>query len=279
MDIAVRPLQSAADYAACVVLQHAIWGPSDAVPASVLMIAQKVGALAAGAFDASGTLLGCVFGLTGTRGGQLVHWSHFLAVQPEMRGQGIGRRLKHYQREVLLSQGIELMYWTFDPLVARNAHLNLNRLGVAVEEYVEDMYGGAGGAAEASGAAVSPVDAVIGTDRFIVKWDLAAGAGATERQGGSAMSSSPLVNAELADNATAIPRDLELPEGSCLRLAIPADINVVKDQAPEVAARWRATTRRAFRHYLARGYRVAHFQQPAAGAAYACYTLVGPDQS
>src|SRR5205085_3600896 len=124
----------------------ATWGESfaEAVPGSILKICQKVGGVAAGAFEVGGEerLLGFVFGLTGVRHGRLAHWSHMLAVLPEARDLGLGTRLKLYQRDLLLPLGVESVLWTFDPLEARNAHLNLNRLGAEVLEYVEDMYAG-----------------------------------------------------------------------------------------------------------------------------------------
>lgn len=251
-DITVRSLASGPDYQACVELQQVIWGPQDAVPASVLMVAQKVGGMAAGAFDARGRLLGCVFGLTGTRDGQIVHWSHFLAVRPDARDLGLGRRLKHYQRRTLRASGVTTMYWTFDPLVARNAHLNLNRLGVAVEEFVPDMYGRAG---------ESTVDPVLGTDRFVVRWDL--GTKRTRRRdrrgGGRRTAAAPVVNAEWQGTGEPQPAEPALPDAPVILLAVPADIQALKERSPDLARAWRSATRRALQHYLGRGFRVSGF--------------------
>src|ERR1044072_6075634 len=165
-DVTLRRLCSEQDYAACVELQRATWGRQyeEVVPGSILKVAQKVGGLAAGAFDRDGHLLGFVFGLTGVRSGRLVHWSHMLAVAPEARDLGLGTRLHIHQREELLPIGVESVQWTFDPLEARNAHVNLNHLGAEVAEYVEDMYGGEMGSELAHG---------IGTDRLIVDWRIA----------------------------------------------------------------------------------------------------------
>ena len=64
---------------------------------------------------------------------------------------GLGTRLKLYQRELLLAAGVGEVRWTYDPLEARNANLNLNHLGVEVAEYVEDMYEGEMGSDLAKG--------------------------------------------------------------------------------------------------------------------------------
>ena len=221
----IRPLTTTADYAACVELQELVWGPGDeTIPPIMLQVSQKVGAIAAGAFDPAGRLIGCVFGLTGLRHGRLAHWSHLLAVRPDARDQGVGRRLKRFQRARLLAMGVPTMYWTFDPLVARNAHLNLNRLGASVEEYVPDMYGPADH---------NPVDRGIGTDRFIVRWDL---------------------------KPQPRKRGHRPPRGSTpVEVEIPRDIHALRDRNPRDAHAWRVETRRAFLHHLKRGYRVGGF--------------------
>ena len=158
----LRHLHTDADYAACVHLQKQTWGTdfTEAVPATMLRISQKLGGIAAGAFEGD-LLIGFVFGLTGPHKGEIVHWSDMLAVHPDYRNRGVGEALKRFQRADLLSRGITRMLWTFDPLDSKNAHLNFNRLGVYAREYVIDMYG----------ETASPLHAT-GTDRLIVTWEL-----------------------------------------------------------------------------------------------------------
>ena len=105
-------------------------------------------------------LLGFVFGLTGVERGKIVHWSDMLAVRPEARNLGLGRKLKEHQRQLVRELGASVIYWTYDPLIARNAHLNFNRLGVRLAEYVEDMYG----------ITDSVLHGGIPTDRLVVAW-------------------------------------------------------------------------------------------------------------
>jgi len=248
----VRPLSAAEDYAQCVELQRDTWGRdfAEIVPPALLQVSQKVGGVAAGAFDKDGRLVGFVYGVSGIKGGRLSHWSHMLAVRPEWSGVGVGARLKIYQRQTLLSLGIGVAYWTFDPLVARNAHLNLNRLGAGIAEYTPNMYGDTG----------SDLHSGLGTDRFLVAWEL------DTPQVERALAGTPPTTAfetpetlviQLADDGTpTMPADDELAETDPVLITVPEDIQAVKAASPELAWRWRELTRRAFLWYLKRQYRV-----------------------
>ncbi len=244
--LVLRPLGTPEDLHACVELQRATWGLhfSDLVPASLLKVSQKVGGLALGAFDPSGAMLGFLFGLSGVVGGRPAHWSHMLAVVPAARDRGLGVRLKRHQREVLLEQGIEVVRWTFDPLEARNAHLNLDRLGAGVESYVEEMYAGEEGSDLAEG---------IGTDRFIVRWDLAS------ERAQEALAGRLPKDPQRYEEAPILGPDLgeeELPDAPRVRIEVPRSIQDLKAVDLDRAAAYRASTRRALEHYLAAGYRV-----------------------
>lgn len=241
----IRDLTSADDYEQCVALQRTTWGDDfrELVPPAVLKIVQMTGGILAGTFDGTGRLVGFVFGLTGVRDGAVVHWSHMLAVREDCRDRGIGQRLKQYQRERLRAMGVDHMYWTYDPLVARNANLNLNKLGAQVVEYVENMYGS---------DPMSQTDSVIGTDRFIVEWQL--GGPATLRRLADP-AGAPLVTP--APGGTTV----ELPDAPVVRIEIPGDVQGLKQADPAAAVAWRQVTRRAFAHYLQRGFAVAGFER------------------
>jgi predicted GNAT superfamily acetyltransferase len=240
--VTLRELRSMDDYAACVLLQRDTWGReySDVVPASLLKVGQMVGGVSAGAFTTGERLVGFVYGLSGKRDGRVIHWSHMLAVHPAFRDHGVGRRLKEYQRELLLGQGVEQIYWTFDPLVARNAHLNLNRLGTEVREYVPDMYGPTG----------SPLHS-FGTDRLVVSWPVEPLAGgAADRRSEAGWRDAPLATG-------VVPSEWDRePAAPLVRIEVPPAV----DGLPiSEALAWRAVTRAAFVRLLARDYRVAGF--------------------
>ncbi|HKI00359.1 MAG TPA: hypothetical protein VKK31_00120 [Thermoanaerobaculia bacterium] len=256
--IIFRPLISQSDYEACIELQRVTWGRdfSDVVPLSILKITQKAGGIAAGAFSPEGKMLGFVYGLAGYVEGRAFHWSHMLAVYPEARDLGLGTRLKLYQREILLPQGIEEVRWTYDPLESRNAHLNFNHLGVGIAEYAEDMYEGEQWSELARG---------IGTDRFIVSWRIAGDRVSRALSRRRAGEDGPFREAPVANPGG---EERDLPEAARVRIEIPENVQAVKEENPDAAAAWRASTRRAFESYLGRGYRVEVFFRDAGRCFY-----------
>jgi predicted GNAT superfamily acetyltransferase len=231
--VTIRELRSQADLLLCVNLQRRIWGEDFAgvVPTSLLMVASRVGGVISGAFDDLGGLLGFIFGLTGVDKGSVVHWSHMLGVAPEAQNHGIGRHLKEHQRSEVAKLGVRTILWTFDPLVARNAHLNLNVFGVRVTDYVENMYG----------ESTSPLHRGIGTDRFVVAWPVDDAGLAARRR----------------DMATAVA--VAGSEG-ILRVEIPVDIAKLQASDPAAARAARTRTRSELQDALARGYAVQGFR-------------------
>lgn len=237
--IVIRRVELQAEYDECVRIQDETWGAgfSERVPAAILKVAQYLGGVTAAAFDSpgkNGQILGFVFGMTGVHDGQLVHWSDMLAVRPMARNRGIGRRLKLYQRSLVAEIGVTQILWTYDPLVSRNAHLNLNSLGARVTDYVPDMYGSDTGSALHEG---------IGTDRFVVAWEVSKSGEAGKRGSVAAEPRWPAVSA------------------TEVTVEIPEDIHDLIVTAPATAREWRASTRASFLHYLTNGYRVTGFQR------------------
>jgi chorismate synthase len=248
--IEVRALETHEELVACVELQRETWGSdfSDRVPVSILKVSQRVGGVAAGAFAPDNKLLGFVFGLTGVERGRIVHWSDMLAVRPEARRLGLGRRLKEYQRSVVRERGGEVIYWTYDPLVARNAHLNFNRLGVRLGEYAEDMYG----------ITDSVLHGGIPTDRLVVAWPTRDDevkmriAEAARTLASGDCTDGPVVTAdwtERASGASILPH--------CLRVEIPADAEAILTRSRDEARDWRMRVRQSLQWCLGAGYLIS----------------------
>ena len=159
--IEVRPLTQHAEFERCVALQIAVWGYSDGdvIPRRVFVVAERIGGQVLGAF-AGRELVGFAMSLPGSRDGFAYLHSHMLAVLPEFRNGGLGRRLKMAQRDDAIARGFALMEWTFDPLEIKNAHLNLHRLGAICRRYQEDFYG----------PSSSPLQGGLPTDRLYAEW-------------------------------------------------------------------------------------------------------------
>lgn len=256
LETTIRDFSADSDYERCEEMQRQTWGDDFAefVPCGILKIVQKIGGVAAGAYDSTGEMRGFVLGFSGMRHGEPAHWSHMLAVDPELRNAGLGTRLKQFQRDRLLSMGIRTMYWTFDPLVARNAHLNLNHLGTTIDEYVESMYGeGDRGV----------LDSVIGTDRFITRWAL----DSPVDRDPVADTSSETCNSGF-DGSSPVPVEFEAPRAATAFIEIPSDIQALKDRNPDMALEWRLNTREAFSTLLGAGYVITGFGRTDAGRCF-----------
>ena len=254
--LTLRHLRSDDDYTRCEDLQRATWGQDfpQIASATMMKISQKVGGLSGGAFDDAGNLLGLIFGISGMRNGEPAHWSHITAVAPSLRGLGLGRHLKAFQRRFLLEIGVEKVYWTYDPLEARNAHLNLNRLGAEPIEYHEDFYGD---------CADNALHRGLGTDRFIVEWRLASAEVERALRGAPPAQESPATLLVNADDEGAPRTDApdSAPDAPEIRIEVPLDVQTVKDEEPGLAVSWRRATRWAFQEYMGRAYRVQAFQR------------------
>ncbi|MFT2817076.1 hypothetical protein [Leifsonia sp. A12D58] len=105
--------------------------------------------------------VGAALGFLGWSDGIHLH-SHMAAVVPWQRSGGVGYAIKLFQRALCLEHGVADMRWTFDPLIRRNAHFNLVKLGAEAVRFLPDFYG-------------QLDDAISGSDRsdrFEVRWDL-----------------------------------------------------------------------------------------------------------
>jgi predicted GNAT superfamily acetyltransferase len=234
----------------------------------MFVVTVKRGGILVGAYDGA-RLFGFVYSIAGLKDGRPMQWSHMLGVRPEYRASGIGRELKLEQRCLSLAIGIDLMEWTFDPLVAVNAHLNFRRLGVVVEDYGINVYGDSS----------SPLHKGAPTDRFIAQWWMRAPRveallGAVETRHEEA-SWPDVACANSVDRrggwVVCSGSDLERSDAR-VAVKIPAGFTDMLERQPEAAHAWRMATREIFTSYLSRGYRVVDFSF-VPGAEYGTYLL------
>jgi len=166
----IRQVRSIEEYDACVRLQREVFGLPDLEisPRRHLIVSEQAGGWTLGAF-ADGKLVGFVHHLAAVHENEIFGYSHMMAVANEFQNQGVGTRLKWAQRERALREGRTFIKWTFEPVRARNAHFNLNRLGVVVKAYAVNFYG--------TDYATNPTERASGplgldSDRLFASWEL-----------------------------------------------------------------------------------------------------------
>jgi predicted GNAT superfamily acetyltransferase len=262
----LRPLQSHDEYLRAEEIQREVWGFPDReiIPLNELVVAQKNGGHVFGAFD-GGRMVAFCFGVPGFKNKKVYHYSRMLGVLPEVRDQGLGYRMKLFQRELCLKQGLDLVRWTFDPLQSRNGFFNVEKLGVVIREYGVNLYGDISG---------SRFNAGLETDRFVTDW-LIRSRRVQERIRGRRPS--PDLEEEMASRAPGIEArfdasGLAVPDavrpsvkGRRVYAEIPADIDELRGREMELVRRWRFETRKFFTAVFARGYLVTGFASGSAG--------------
>lgn len=230
------------------------------VPCGLMRVMAYEGCYVAGVFDdkAGGRLIGSTAAFLasdGEPGGIHLH-SHITGMLPEATGRHVGFALKLHQRAWALTRGIRRITWTFDPLVRANAYFNLAKLGAKATTYLVDFYGDMPDA----------VNVGQGSDRLLMSWALdstRAIAAATGTRSEPA-SGEPLPGSDRAlisgIASGAIPSLAPLPDTpGPLLCATPAAIQTLRQEAPELALRWRLTLRSALTEAVASGYRITGF--------------------
>jgi predicted GNAT superfamily acetyltransferase len=142
-EIEVRECRSIEDFDTCIALQREAFGLPDIEisPRRHFIVSNRAGGWTLGAFKGD-RMVGFVHHLVALRAeDEIIGYSHMMAVSRDFQNKGIGAILKWSQRKRALSEGRKFIKWTWDPMQARNAHFNLNRLGVIVREYADNFYG------------------------------------------------------------------------------------------------------------------------------------------
>jgi predicted GNAT superfamily acetyltransferase len=217
--IAIRPLDTAEEvHQASAVLSEVWGGDRSGMPPNLLRALAHSGNYAMGLYD-DGRMVGASVAFFAAPAARSMH-SHITGVLPGLQSQGLGRVLKQHQREWALARDVGHITWTFDPLVARNAHFNLRVLGTRVTDYLVNHYG----------AMDDGVNRGDETDRVMVSWALAA----------------PPVPTPTDDQVAAT-------------VAVPPDIMDIRREAPAEARAWRQYVREGLSAHLADGLVIGGF--------------------
>jgi predicted GNAT superfamily acetyltransferase len=245
----VRLARSHAEFAACEALSRDIWGAAErnVVPRELLLTMQLNGGLVHGAFLPDGRLVGFCFGFAGLRNGQLRLCSHQLGVIPELRGAGIGIELKQAQRKDALRLGYPLVSWTFDPLEARNAYINLHRLGCIARLYDRNHYG----------EMEDELNRGLPSDRMEAEWWL-------DKPTPTRPPGEPAVMLRVARDGEPNREAVDLVTTPTVLIAVPRDFQAVKQKSLELALRWRLESRAALEAALATGMIAIDFRREGA---------------
>lgn len=258
--VTIREACDRADYDACVALQRAVWSLADLEITSAIQLLATVhaGGLLLVADSPRDGVVGFCYAFAALRGGEPQLHSDMLGVRSDARGHGLGLRLKWAQRDAALRRGLGLVTWTFDPMRAPNARLNLRHLGAEARELLPDFYG----------ATTSPLHQGLPTDRLLARWELASPAVVARAAGRppAPPSGAPLAFEVSWHHGQPVPQplrpDLDDPR---LLVEVPADWDAVCRTDGALAATWQAAVRAAFTTYLGRGYAAVDLQVDGEG--------------
>lgn len=202
--VTVRQLDQLGELRGIDELFVSVWGPGiPTIGVELLRALSHEGGYVAGAFREE-TLVGASVGFLGQHHGRLSLHSHATGVSPQARGLNVGRALKLHQRDWAATRGVELITWTFDPLVRRNAWFNIGRLGALPVDYLVDFYGPMSDAINAGDA----------SDRLLMAWEV---------------SPTPPITRPADDD--------------CLLIPTPEDIESLRITDPVAARTWRLRLR------------------------------------
>lgn len=254
--ITIRTLDGIADLEEVRRLYERIWrtgATNPPVTADLLRAMAKAGSYVSGAYD-DDELVGACFGFFAAPARDALH-SHIAGVVERMAGRHVGLALKLHQRAWTLDAGAGAITWTYDPLIRRNSWFNLGKLAADVTEYLPDFYG--------------PMDDDINrtgpTDRVLVRWPLTAPAVAAACAGTPRPADVARLRADgavVALEASAAGGPIVRPAyGRTVLVGVPADIEGLREQDPDLAAAWRGALREVLGGLLAGGARVRGFDR------------------
>jgi predicted GNAT superfamily acetyltransferase len=235
----VRELTTLAEAQEAEWLLSAVWGrPVDAptLATDLLRAFSTTGNYVAGAWRAD-ELLGVAVGMYGQAAERAYLYSVVTGVRSGDQAAHVGFALKQHQRAWALARDLDLIRWTFDPLVRRNAYFNLTKLGAEVTGYQEDFYG--------------PMDDVFNrgdeSDRCVVSWWIASDRAARAAAGDMSFSASDEVVDSLGTRVLEEGPDgypvCHAANGPVVLAWVPDDIVAMRAHAPDRARAWRLGAR------------------------------------
>lgn len=141
-EINLRECTTVEELGDCVQLQRDVFAlpEIEISPVRHFIVTKNAGGFTLGAF-ADEKLIGFVLSVPAFLRGEKAFYSHMTAVRREFQSHGIGAKLKWAQREKALEKKVKYIKWTFQPVQARNAFFNIEKLGAIVRHYEANFYG------------------------------------------------------------------------------------------------------------------------------------------
>ncbi len=261
-------------------LQRAVWPDSetDIVPLHILITIAHNGGLVLGAFKEE-KIIGFVMGFPGLEnlpdGPRPKHCSHMMGIHPDERDSGVGFALKRAQWQMVRHQELDHITWTYDPLLSRNAYLNIAKLGAVCVTYRRSEYGDMR----------DGLNVGLPSDRFQVDWWI--NTRRVERRLGKRPRPTlklahvarsglhPLYPLQLSTSGLPFPPEHIPPFDDRLVLAeIPGNFIALKNADFSLARDWRFFTRELFETMFKANYIVTDFvYDPNAGNPRGLYVL------
>jgi predicted GNAT superfamily acetyltransferase len=232
MEYTIRSCETLEEFEACVALQNRVFGyaEGEAYPQRLFVNLTHIGGHLLGAFAPRGELVGFVASMPAWHGDRRYYHSLSLGVLPGHENRGLGRELKMAQRRAALAARIDCIEWTYDPLRAKNAFLNIERLGAIVRRYLPNYYG----------RVESRLQQGLPSDRLMAEWWLR----------------STRVNRALAGSS---------PRGSrrtpAATVAIPSGFAALADNDPAAARALQSMVREQLQECFARGLTITGLRQ------------------
>ena len=251
--VVIRECTTVEEFDACVRLQREVFGLPDMEisPRRHLIVSQQAGGWTLGAFEGD-ELVGFVHHLAAVRGEEVFGYSHMMAVAESQQNRGLGARLKWAQRERALAEGRSFIKWTWDPMRARNAHFNLNRLGAIVRAYAVNFYGT--DYTTTAGEFGKPLG--LDSDRLFAEWHLRASRVEAHARG-------------------EVPQALGEPAAA---VVIPPDWTALMREEIETARRELVRVRTEFQQAFAAGLVCAGFERDRERPRYLFYESIAGDR-
>lgn len=229
--VELRPLTTVEDADRLLDVMIATWGAHQLVPREMIRALAESGNTSWGAWD-DDRLIGYVLGWAGVSAEDGLHaHSHMLAAIPDRRHKGVGYALKLAQRAQCLDQGIGVVRWTFDPLLSRNAHFNLTKLGASADRFLPNEYG----------EMTDALNRGDRSDRLMVRWEL------DKEHPDPPGPDLPTVLRRDGDNPDLpVPSDVRSPFGPAATIQIPREYHELRERDRALADAWREASAHAF---------------------------------